>query len=183
MCATSIFWRLLILKTGRTVTGVLLAALILCAPLEAQQVANRIEIRGIAGYAGFIDETFLDHFVIGAAARIPLSPTWHVEPEILYMRQSSEHDDFSFLAGVAWTFWRSARAETYLVGAGGILHSRFAFPNAIDPTFSSNEFTGGGGAGIRLRWTDRLAISPEFRFGWEPILRVTFGLGYELDFR
>ena len=157
-----------------------LAAALLSAEAGAQGDRS-VEIKAVAGYAGFIDEALLDHFVVGGAARIPLSPEWDLEPEFLYMRQSPRHDDLSFQAGAAWTFWRGPRAETYLVGAVGVLHSRFEFPGARDPRFSSNKFTGGGGAGLRLGWGDRLVLTPEARLGWEPLVRFTIGIGYEFD--
>ena len=70
------------------------------------------------------------------------------------------------------------RVRPYLVAGGGVLHSRFRFPGALRERFSSNEFTGGGGGGLRIRVSDRLWLSPEFRFGWEPIVRITVSAGF-----
>jgi hypothetical protein len=72
------------------------------------------------------------------------------------------------------------RVRFYLVGGAGIRHLRAEFPGATDPTFSDTEFTGGGGGGVRVELSDRFSLSPEFRLGWEPLLRATVGLGYEL---
>ena len=58
------------------------------------------------------------------------------------------------------------------------MHSRFRFPGALAERFSSNGFTAGVGAGARIRIGNRLWLSPEFRVGWEPIIRATVSVGY-----
>ena len=79
----------------------------------------------------------------GGAVRIGLSRVLSVEPEFLYLRESSDHQDYSFQTALTWEFLRRPGLRPYLVAGAGVLHSRFEFPGAQRERFSSNEFTGG----------------------------------------
>jgi hypothetical protein len=152
----------------------------LCAGiLEAQQRHSRGALVGVVGYAGFLDEATIDNAVLGGALLLHVSPRFALEPEFLYMRESASVQSYVVQMNVAWEFGAPTRVRPYLVAGAGLLHQRTEFPGAVDPTFSSNEFTGNGGLGLRIRISDRFVMSPEFRLGWEPLLRATVGLGYE----
>jgi hypothetical protein len=155
----------------------LLGILLMAWPVTAQD-ADRVELKVVVGTAGFLDSPNDYHAAIGGAVRVRLSDALSIEPEVLYLRESSVHDDYSFQTAITWEFWRGPGLRPYLVAGAGVLRSRFEFPGALEEHFSSNEFTGGGGVGVRLRLGERLWLSPEFRLGWEPLIRVTVGVGY-----
>ena len=148
-------------------------------PLEAQERRSPRALVAVAGYAGFLDEATIHNAVLGAALRIPLSSRLAVGPEVLYLRESTSVQNYVVQMNVTWEIGLRKRARPYLVVGAGLLHQRAEFPGAIDPTFSSNELTGNGGAGLRVRLSERFVMSPEFRLGWEPLLRATIGIEYE----
>ena len=81
------------------VGGSLLGMLLLVTPAMAQD-ADRIELKTVVGTTGFVDSPTSYHFAVGGAVRVPLFRALSVEPEFLYMRGSSLHDDLSFQAAV-----------------------------------------------------------------------------------
>ena len=159
-------------RVGGSLIGMLL---LLVTPALAQD-ADRIELKGVVGTTGFVDSPTNYHLAVGSAVRLPLFRALSVEPEFLYLRGSSRHEDYSFQTAVIWEFRGRTDFRPYLVAGAGVMHSRFEFPGALDELFSSNGFTGGGGVGVRLRLRDRLWVSPEFRLGWEPLVRATVAL-------
>ena len=163
----------------RAVTGPLLGVLLIAAAAEAQHF-DRLELKAIIGTSGFVDEVTDYYPVVGAAARVSLTRTFAIQPEFTYLRASARHQDYAFQTAAIWQFQPGGRLQPYLVAAGGVRHSRFRFPGALRERFSSNEFTGGGGVGLRVDVGRRLWLSPEVRLGWEPIVRATVSLGYAL---
>jgi hypothetical protein len=132
------------------------------------------------GWAGFIDERWIDHTTIGASARVFITPRIAIGPEIIYLRGPAGDRDWT-LTGNATIDLRVERtparpaATPYLVFGGGYLRQIQRFGSA---TFSSGEGTVSAGGGIRIALGSRAFIAPEMRIGWEPELRVgvTFGL-------
>jgi hypothetical protein len=157
-------------------TRLLAAALLLVAtPAFAQSPGAAAEVA--AGYAGFVDDAYIDHFVIGGTTRFYLSPRISVGPELVYMRGPGEDRDL-FVTGNVTFDVLSPRAERrvtpFLVVGGGF--SRFS--DRIGPNdFSSFEGAVTGGGGARIMLTDRLYALGEFRIGWEPHYRMTGGVG------
>ena len=135
-------------------------------------------MKGVIGTTGFLDDLIDSHAVAGGAVRIRLFRGLSVEPEFLYMHESSLHNDFAFQASVTWEFRGQTGIRPYVVGGAGVLHSRFDFPGAREEQFTFNEFTGGGGGGVRVRVGARWWVRPEFRLGWEPLIRATVAVGY-----
>lgn len=161
----------------KRVVGPLIVSLLLVTPAMAQD-AERIELKAVVGTTGFVDSPTNYHSAVGSAVRLRLSRVFSLEPEFLYLRESPLHQDYSFQTAAIWEFLPRTRLRPYLVAGAGILHGRFTFPGALDTRFSSNGFTGGGGAGARIRVGNRFWISAEFRVGWEPIIRATVSVGY-----
>ena len=159
----------------KRVGGALLAILLVATPAIAQ---DRIELKAVVGTAGFLDSPTRYRPVLGAAVRVRISSVLSVEPEFLYMRESSRDEAYLFQTALIREFRGGTDVRPYLVAGAGVLHSHFKFPGALEEEFSSNEFTGGGGVGVRIRASDRLWISPEVRVGWEPIIRATVSVGY-----
>ena len=159
------------------VGGPLLVILLMVTPAMAQD-ADRLELKGVVGTTGFVDSPTDYHSAVGGAVRVRLSGAFSVEPEFLYLRGSARHEDYAFQTAFIWEFWRGTSVRPYLVTGAGVVHSRFRFPGAQAERFSSNGFTAGVGAGVRIRIGNRLWLSPEFRVGWEPIIRATVSVGY-----
>ena len=164
----------------RCVGGSLLGLFLLVTPALAQD-ADRIELKGVVGTAGFLDSPTNYHSAVGGAVRLRMFGAFSVEPEFLYLRGSAHHEDYVFQTAFIWEFWRGTSLRPYLVTGAGVVHSRFRFPGAQAERFSSNGFTAGVGAGVRIRVGDRFWLSPEFRAGWEPIIRATVSLGYTFN--
>lgn len=147
---------------------------------NAQESYPVATVKVLGGYAGFLDDATIHEPVVGAAYRLDVAERLALEPEFLYLRRSAIERSFHLQLNVIRPIGPDRRVRFYLVGGAGIRHLRAEFPGAMDPTFSDTEFTGGGGGGVRVELSDRFSLSPEFRLGWEPLLRATVGFGYEL---
>ena len=167
----------LTIRRMRHLGSSLLVLVLLVSPATAQD-ADRVELKGVLGMAGFLDEATDYRAVVGGAARFYISPGFALEPEFLYLRESPQREDYSFQTGAIWQFQSDARFQPYLVVGAGVRHSRFRFPGALQEQFSSNAFIGDGGVGARILVGSRFTISPEFRLGVEPIMRAIVGFGY-----
>jgi hypothetical protein len=160
--------------------------LALAAPAAAQsgaRPASTIEIE--AGYAGFVDDSTIDHGVIGVSGRYYLTPRVAIGPEFVYMRGPDFDRDLFLTGNVTFDVLRPARGRParvtpYFVAGAGLFHHRDRFGNR---TFGSSEgaFTGGGG--VRAWVSDRVYAGAELRLGWEPHYRVTGHLGFALGDR
>lgn len=138
--------------------------------------AGQIDVQGTVGYAGFVDDSFIDlhHFLAGGGVRIYLSERMSLQPELLYMQQSPADRDVALLANLAGDLrGRGNRVTPYWIVGAGILHHRGAF-------FSGTTLTGGAGIGVRVFVSERWFVAPEVRLGWEPFMRATVSLGYVL---
>ena len=101
----------------RSVGGSLLGMLLLVTPAMAQ-AADRIDLKGVVGTTGFVDSPTNYHLAMGGAVRVPLFRALSVEPEFLYMRGSSLHDDLSFQAAAIWGFRPGSGFRPYLIAGG-----------------------------------------------------------------
>ena len=169
--------RLMLIKT--VLAGSVLAASVLAAPaLAAAQPAVAVE--GLAGYAGFLDESAIGHAILGAAARVHLAPRHSLGPEVIYMRGPGADRDWFLTVNYTFDFVAQGEGQTrrrvnpFLVAGVGVMRHADRF---VGQTFSSSEgaFTAGGGARVWL--TDRVYVLGEVRAGWEPHIRVNGGIG------
>ena len=155
----------------------LLLAMLVPAGLACGQI--RSEVRGTFGHAAFIDESYLNHFVVGGSARFYLTRRLSVEPELLYMRESRRDQDWVLVPNVAFDFRRpDARVVPYVIGGAGLLRNKQTFGNW---SYAANSWTVGGGFGAKIFLTERLFVSPEVRIGTEPIFRLTGSIGFVLS--
>jgi len=152
-----------------------------CSPtLYAQTFVQKLEIQGIAGLAAFPDEGWINHAVVGAAITLPLSRRWAVEPEFLYL-YSSEHDmDIHLIPNLLFQWKNRSRIVPYLKFGVGLERHRSAYDQWVS---WASSWTGGCGFGTRIFLSDHWYVSPEFRLGWEPLLRVTGSVGYSFGGR
>jgi hypothetical protein len=159
----------------------------LCADPAAAQSRSagrpRPSVEVTGGWAGFLDESPVDHAVIGGAARVSVSPRVSVGPEIVWMRGPRTDRDLFFtgnltfdLAAAGSPAARSRLIPFVVVGGGVFRHSdRF-----VTGTFASYEGAVTGGGGLRVRLNDRLHAAIDVRTGWEPHVRVGGVMGLAL---
>jgi len=141
---------------------------------EAQQ-KPRPEIKVTAGWVGFIDEDWIDHTVVGGSARIYLTTRLGVEPEVLYMIGPGSDRDVTVIPQLSFDFGAREKVRPYLIGGVGWMHHS----QKIGPIrFTNNEWVGNGGVGAKFFFTPRLFVAPEFRIGFETILRATGSIGF-----
>ena len=161
------------------------AALILFClfPARAQQgdlTPPRVEVKATFGASGFGEEISNPHVVAGGSVRFYVTRRFSVEPELLYMRGSSNDQDYVFTPGVAFDLTDpTKRAVPYVAGGVGAFHHRGRFT-------SSTSWTAGAGGGVKIFLNDRLFIAPDARLGFvgsEPTVRGTVSLGYVLSGR
>ena len=60
--------------------------------------------------------------VLGAAVRVRISSVLSVEPELLYMRESSRDEAYSFQTALIREFRGGTDVRPYLVAGAGVLH-------------------------------------------------------------
>jgi hypothetical protein len=150
--------------------------LLLCSAAALAQSAQRgqFEVRGIGGYATFIDESFQHHFFVGGSGHYYVTRRFSVGPEVLYLYRHQFDQDVAATAHFAWDFRGTARVQPYVAGHAGVLRHGAQ-------RFAVNTWTWGVGLGVKISLTDRLFLAPDFRMGIEPIARATIGLGYILS--
>ena len=133
----------------------------------------------LAGYAGFVDESMVDHGIVGVAARLYLTPRLAIGPEFVYMRGPDSDRDLFLTGNLTFDVarphdGRPRRVTPFLVVGGGIFQHRDRF-GASD--FRSYEGALTGGGGVRGWITGRVYALADVRFGWEPHVRVNGGIG------
>ena len=136
----------------------------------AQETPSRLAVDVSAGYAGFADETLIGHVALGGGVRWQLTPKISVGPDFVFMKGPGDDRDI-FLTGKVIVDFMPTRLASPCVGAdGGAMFHGNRFFN--EKAFWAREGAVSGGGGVRINLTPRVSISPEFRIGWEPHLRV-----------
>jgi hypothetical protein len=139
------------------------------------------DLRGTVGYTTFLDESAQHHLHTGAAVRFYVLNKLSIEPEFLYLYKDSTDSDIGFQVNVARDFGKlGGKTVPYVVGGVGVLHTRLKFPlgNGLRNEFSTTEGLVSGGVGVKVYLNDRWFVAPEFRLGFETILRATVSIGY-----
>lgn len=136
----------------------------------------------LAGYAGFVDDATIDHGVIGAAARVYLTPRVAVGPEFVYMRGPDSDRDWYLTGNLTFDVLpprngTPSRVTPFLVAGGGFFQHRDRI-GPFDFTSYEGAFTAGGG--VRGWLTDRVYALADVRIGWELHVRVNAGIGIGL---
>ena len=151
-------------------------AFLFVPPARAEQDRITVEPRLILGYANFLDEGPLHHFVAGGSARLYLTRRLGFEPELVYMYRSAADQDLVFLPNLTWDFRDpSKRVVPYVIGGYGVLRHTDLTGNG---RFTSNSVMASAGFGAKFFLSRSLFVSPEFRLGWEPHYRITCSIGY-----
>jgi len=153
---------------------VIFLILLLAASAEAQQKPGP-EVKATAGWVGFIDEDWINHKIVGAAARFYLTTRIGLEPEVLYMIGPGSDRDVTLIPNLSFDFMTREKVRPYIIGGVGLMHHS----EKIGPIrFSDNEWVGNGGVGVKFFLTPRLFVAPEFRLGFETILRAAGTVGF-----
>jgi hypothetical protein len=172
-------------KRLRNLTAAL-AVILSClvhAAAQGELTPPKAEVKATFGGAAF-EET--SHSVFGGSARFYVTRRLSVEPEFLYMRNSSRDQDYLLQPNVAFDLADpTGRFVPYVIGGAGVIHHQGRFPGfdfstgvprIFDTSFTT--WTASAGAGVKIFVTDRLFVSPEARLGREPNVRATISVGY-----
>jgi hypothetical protein len=133
-----------------------------------------------AGWAGFVDESTIDHALIGASSRWHLTRRLALGPEIVYMRGPGHDRDLFVTGNLTFDLLRPAqgrRLMPYVVAGAGLMSHVDRFGGV---RFRSHEGAVTAGGGVRLRITPRMSIGGEARTGWEPHVRMSGHVGLQL---
>lgn len=149
----------------RTLVMAGLGVVVLAAPAAAQERPGpAVELA--AGWVGFVDDTFVNEALVGAAARVYLLPRISVGPELVHI-QGQNHSHLMLTGNVTWDVLtpvngRPRRVTPFVVAGGGIFQTRETFSRG---PFTSREgaFTAGGG--VRAFITDRVTVGVDARVG------------------
>jgi hypothetical protein len=163
--------------------ALIISVLVGWAEVADAQARPAPAVEGLAGWGAFVDESLVDHFAIGGAARVHLSPRVSFGPEVTYMLGPGNDRDLFVLGNMivelgALQQGRPARVSPFvIVGAGLFRHSnRFG-----SSTVTSNSGTFIGGAGVRAFVTDRVYVAPDVRIAVEDLhLRLIVTVGVKL---
>lgn len=154
---------------------------VLASPLLAQD-GHRAAIEGFAGWAGFVDNATIHHWLAGAGGRYYLTPRLGVGPEFAIMSGPGSDRDLMLTGNLTVDLLAPTVAGTpsvtpFFVAGGGLFQHRQRFGSV---NFSSTEGSFTGGAGLRFRLGDRVYAVPEVRFGWELHTRISLAIGFRL---
>jgi hypothetical protein len=152
----------------------------LAAEAAAQPTGNARsarEVRAVVGHATFVDESPLHHFVLGGGVRAHLTRRLWLGADALRMWGPGTDRDLVVEGVVEFDLADSGGPLVpYLVAAGGLLVHQQEFPGRL--LLRTTEPTASGGAGLRIRVSDRFVVSPEARLGFELHTRIVVNAGY-----
>jgi hypothetical protein len=145
---------------------------------EAQSRPPTASVILTAGYAGFVDESPINHGVVGGGTEWVLTPRIAVGPDLLYMIGPGSDRDL-FVLGVArfGILPFSRRVVPFAMAGGGLMTHWDRFNGK---TFRSSEGSFVFGGGLRVGVTPNVYVAPEFAIGWEPHVRASVNVGIRL---
>lgn len=151
----------------------------LAAPVRAQTPPVAM-VEVITGWAGFVDENWIDRTMVGVAARVYVTERIAVGPEFVFLRGANDEYDWTLTGNATIDLVRDTGPMApafvpYVVVGGGYLRQ---VTQTGTRQFTSSEGTASAGAGVRLRLGQRAFIAPEIRVGYEPELRFGATLGW-----
>jgi hypothetical protein len=121
-----------------------------------------------AGWAGFVDESIIDHASAGVSARVFVTPRLSLGPELTYMIGPGTDRDLFMMGAVVYEWpLLAARVVPYVMGSAGAMRHRSRFGAFVGYTHAY-----AGGTGVRFRIADRVFAGGEVRLGIEPHFRM-----------
>lgn len=145
-------------------------------PARAQDRPAPI-VEGTVGWAGFVDEAWIDRTAFGGSLRVFVSERLAIGPEYLFLQGDNDEFDWTLTANANFDLLRDEpgrRLTPYLAFGGGYLRQVARFGAE---SFSSGEGTVSGGGGVRIALGPRVFLAPEARIGYEPELRLVVTIG------
>jgi hypothetical protein len=129
------------------------------------------------GYAGFVDDSTKNYWLVGGGLFPYVTPRISVGPELVVMTNDDlVRDRNVLLTGnvVSDANPAGARVTPFLVAGAGLFWGRDQVANG-PYWFSDPAFTAGGG--VRARLSDAWSAAAEYRIGWELHQRVSGSVG------
>ena len=169
-------------STARACAAWLASLCLLVAHPAAAQERRPLTLDVSTGWAGFIDESAINHAVVSGGLRFSLTPRLSVGPEVTYTRGPGDDRDLFVLGNLFFDLLkangrRPPPVSPFLVAGGGLFQFRNRYSGR---SFTSSSPTFAGGAGVRVAIGDRISVAPEFRVGVEDVhirAGVTVGIG------
>lgn len=139
----------------------------------AQSVPTPVEVSGVAGYAGFVEDG-LAWGIIGGTLRVPLTERLSVGPQLLYLVRP--RGILFVTANLTWDLDSRSVVVPYLAADAGFRwhHARFGSHSTIKSTASA-------GGGVRMWTSTRTSLAAEVRLVglWDDLhFRVVASVGY-----
>ena len=164
-------------RTSLLATSAFVLSLLFAAPAAAQDRPSPI-LEAAGGYAGFIDESMINHAIAGASARAYVTRRIAIGPEVTFMRGPGVDRDW-FLTGNATIDLRTdrdrrPRVVPYIVASAGVFWNTNAVGTGL---YTARSGAVAGGIGARINAGNRWFIAPEVRIGFEPVLRLGVAIG------
>ncbi len=149
------------------------------APVGAQARPAAI-VEAVAGWAGFVDEDWIDRAMIGVGGRMFVTERIAAGAEFVFLSGSNDEYDWTLTGNATIDLVHDMgptprRIVPYAVMGGGYLRQ---VTRIGQRRFTSGEGTVSGGAGMRLGLGQRVFIAPEIRVGYEPELRFGIAVGF-----
>ena len=176
------------MRLSLCISAVLLTLLV-TSQVVAQDSASqpRAEIKLNVGASDFGDDNeSYPHFVVGTAFRLHISRHWSIEPELNFMRRSSNDEDYVVQPNVVYEFNSLGhRVVPYLIGGVGVIRHKSVFhgsdfvtgaPVTYDTSYTT--WSASAGAGLKVFVSKRLFVAPEARLGRQPTARAIVSIGY-----
>lgn len=137
-------------------------------------------IEGVIGHAEFADSPPVPHSVVGAGARVYVTPRLAIGPELAVMNGPGRHRDTFLTGNITWDFrapstTRRVGVVPYLIAGGGITSITDEVGTGL---YSSTEGAFTAGAGLRIESPLGLYVAPEVRVGWELHWRAGVMIGW-----
>lgn len=169
--------------TIRGARAAVVAALALGGALLAQPAAAqerpRYAFEGTAGWVGFGDDGIVSEGLVGAMARLYLSPRISIGPEVGFI-QGQNHSHMVLTGNLTCDLRSPAPGRDiipFIVAGGGLFQTR---ENLFTGKYTSSEGAYTVGGGVRVRAGERGTIGVEARMGWEAHIRVNAIVGVQL---
>lgn len=158
--------------------GALLLLVGRAIPAFAQDRPRPI-VEFVTGYAGFVDESWIDRTMIGGGGRFFVSRRVAIGPEFVYLKGANAEHDLTLTGNVtidlvAEQSTTPRRVIPYIAAGGGYLRQTTQVGTG---PFTSNDGTVSGGIGARIALGKTLFFAPEVRFGFEPEVRIGVTIG------
>jgi Outer membrane protein beta-barrel domain len=150
------------------------------APPAFAQDKPRPIVEFVTGYAGFVDEDWIDRTMIGGGGRVFVTRRIAIGPEFVYLKGANSEHDLTLTGNVTIDLLReeptaSRRVVPYIAAGGGYLRQTTQVGTG---PFTSSQGTVSGGVGARIALGKTFFIAPEFRMGFEPEVRIGITIGF-----